>query len=382
MSKHYLEAELEDLFQKDPKMWQFIQHGSLDGVWYWDLEKPDIEWMSPEMWTLFGVDPATMRHDPAEWQDLIFEDDLKVALENFEKHCADKTHPYDQIVRYRHADGSTVWVRCRGIAIRDESGKPIRMLGAHNDITGIKNAEQEARDALRETKAANNELRDFAYGISHDLKAPSNTIDMLLQEIVNSDDGNLSDDQRQLAKIAQHTAQQMGRLVEDMLVYTRLIGEDPKWEQVSIKEVVHDIEELLAGLIQQTGAKIIVDDQLPTVSGHPAQLRTLVQNLIENAIKYRHPDRPPVVTVSNPFSARAGKKGFAVSDNGVGIAPEYQDRVFELFKRLHRSDEVPGAGIGLTLGRRVVLNHGGDIKIASDPGKGSTFTVSLSRKRS
>ena len=105
--QHPLHLELVDLIGRDPKMWEFIQHGSLDGVWYWNLEKPDEEWISPEVWELFGMDPATKRHDPAEWQDLIFKEDLELAVENFEKHCQDPSHPYDQIVRYRHADGST-----------------------------------------------------------------------------------------------------------------------------------------------------------------------------------------------------------------------------------------------------------------------------------
>lgn len=376
-SKHYLEAELEALFQTDARMWEFIQRGSLDGVWYWDLENPDVEWMSPEMWTLFGIDPATRRHDPAEWQDLIFEEDLKVALANFEKHCADPDHPYDQVVRYRHADGSTVWVRCRGIAIRDASGKPRRMLGAHNDITAEKLAEERAQAALRETSAANDELRSFAYSISHDLKAPSNTIDMLLQEMLSVDQGNLSEDQRDLIDMAQQTAGQMRRLVEDMLAYTRLIGEQLNWETVSLRDVVAAIEELLAALISGSGAEIRVDDDLPVVQGHPAQIRTLVQNLVENAIKYRDPDRPPVITISRTKVDRPGVTGFAVSDNGIGIAPEHQARVFELFKRLHRADEVAGIGLGLTLCRRVVLNHGGEIRLASEPGQGTTFTVQL-----
>ncbi|MEM9146717.1 MAG: PAS domain-containing protein [Pseudomonadota bacterium] len=145
--KNYLEQELDALIRDDAKTWAFIRSGSLDGVWYWDLTRPDEEWMSAEFWRLFGIDPATKAHKASEWQDIIFPEDLALALENFNRHCADPSHPYDQIVRYRHADGSTVWVRCRGIAIRDAKGQPIRMLGAHNDLTPVKRAEAELREA-------------------------------------------------------------------------------------------------------------------------------------------------------------------------------------------------------------------------------------------
>ncbi|MCP4808790.1 MAG: PAS domain-containing protein, partial [Proteobacteria bacterium] len=98
----------------DASIFEFLQAGSLDGLWYWDLEKPEHEWMNPRFWELMGRDPAAHAHMAAEWQDLIHPDDLATALENFHAHCADSNHPYDQVVRYRHADGSTVWVRCRG----------------------------------------------------------------------------------------------------------------------------------------------------------------------------------------------------------------------------------------------------------------------------
>ena len=136
---HYLEAELYDLVQRDPTIFAFLREGSLDGMWYWDIEKPDHEWMDNRFWELFGHDPQTKRHDPAEWQDLIHPEDLKHALENFQKHLEDPDHPYDQIVRYTHQNGTTVYVRCRGMAIRDENGTPRRMLGVHNDVTELMN---------------------------------------------------------------------------------------------------------------------------------------------------------------------------------------------------------------------------------------------------
>ncbi|NJN59860.1 MAG: PAS domain-containing protein [Leptolyngbyaceae cyanobacterium SL_5_9] len=140
--EHYLKRELYDLIQSDRSIFEFLHQGSLDGIWYWDITSPEHEWMSPGFWQLLGYDPAQKDHLASEWQDLINPDDLKQALLNFELHCRDANYPYDQVVRYRHANGSTIWVRCRGIAIRDQAGKPIRMLGAHNDITYLKAAEE------------------------------------------------------------------------------------------------------------------------------------------------------------------------------------------------------------------------------------------------
>ncbi len=154
--EHYLKRELYAQVREDSRIFEFLQGGSLDGVWYWDLERPEHEWMSPRFWQALGVDPRDKQHLASEWQDLINHDDLAVALENFKRHCDDPNHPYDQIVRYRHADGSTVWIRCRGLAIRDADGKPVRMLGAHTDVTRLKVAEAEL--AKRVADATSREL--------------------------------------------------------------------------------------------------------------------------------------------------------------------------------------------------------------------------------
>jgi PAS domain S-box-containing protein len=124
----YLKNELDKLILSDISIFEFIKSGSLDGIWYWDLEHPENEWMSETFWEVMGYDSTKMKHLASEWQDKIFPEDLEVAIDNFNKHLEDPNHPYDQIVRYKHKDGSTVWVRCRGIAIRDKDGKPIRML--------------------------------------------------------------------------------------------------------------------------------------------------------------------------------------------------------------------------------------------------------------
>lgn len=159
---HYLKEELYSLVSQEPGIFEFLQSGSLDGLWYWDLEAPENEWMNSRFWELLGYDPNTKEHLAQEWQDLINPDDLQRALHNFYAHCGDPTHPYDQIVRYRHANGSTVWVRCRGVAIRDQSGKPIRMLGAHNDITELKQAELLLKQQAEELQKMQEKLKALA----------------------------------------------------------------------------------------------------------------------------------------------------------------------------------------------------------------------------
>ncbi|MEM1121178.1 MAG: PAS domain S-box protein [Bacteroidota bacterium] len=139
---NYLRKELYELIKSDESIFDFIQESSLDGLWYWDLTKPEEEWMNAKFWTTLGYDPNKMPHKAAAWQDIIHPDDLALATENVGKHLADPNYPYDQIVRYRHQQGHTVWIRCRGLAIRDEEGNPVRLLGAHNDVTDEKRREQ------------------------------------------------------------------------------------------------------------------------------------------------------------------------------------------------------------------------------------------------
>ncbi len=132
---NYLKKELYELVKKDEKIFDFIQESSIDGLWYWDLDKPENEWMNPKFWTTLGYNADEMPHLSSAWQQIINPEDLKLAIENVKKHIENPLHPYDQIVRYTHKKGHTVWIRCKGLVIRDENNVPMRMLGAHIDIT-------------------------------------------------------------------------------------------------------------------------------------------------------------------------------------------------------------------------------------------------------
>lgn len=140
---HYLEKELENLLREDKLMFEFFQHDVVDGLWYWDLVEPDNEWMSQNFWRLFGYDPHLKEHKTSEWQDLIFPEDLDACKRNLDLHLKNPDYPYDQIVRYYHKNGSTVWVRCKGVAIYNTEGHPIRMLGCHIDLTRLMRKQQD-----------------------------------------------------------------------------------------------------------------------------------------------------------------------------------------------------------------------------------------------
>jgi len=138
----YLKKELYDRAKKDIKIFDFLKDNVLDGIWYWDLEQPENEYMSDNFWRMLGYDPDKKKHVVSEWKSLVNNDDLKMAEENFDKHLENPDHPYDHIVRYKHKDGSTVWVKAKGIAIRNNEGKPIRMLGAFINITDLAKTNQ------------------------------------------------------------------------------------------------------------------------------------------------------------------------------------------------------------------------------------------------
>lgn len=166
---HYLERELETLLREDKLMFEFFQHDVVDGLWYWDLVEPDNEWMSPNFWQLFGYDPHLKQHKASEWQDLIFPEDFDSCKRNLDLHLKNPDFPYDQTVRYYHKNGSTVWVRCKGVAIYNAEGTPIRMLGCHIDLTrtmrkqqdlmSLKIKHEHAQRRLEETESTLGQLK-------------------------------------------------------------------------------------------------------------------------------------------------------------------------------------------------------------------------------
>ncbi len=374
--RHYLQHELYQLVHSDPAIFDFLQSGSLDGVWYWDLENPDHEWMSARFWELFGYDPATKEHKAAEWQDMIHSEDLKTALDNFYKHCEDPNHPYDQMVRYTHASGSTVWVRCRGLAIRDAEGKPVRMLGAHTDVTQLKLREQELERLSTRLQASNEQLEEFAAITSHDLRQPLRAITGFIQILTEQLEDRLTDEEREYMTYVADGSRRMQRMIDEMMSLSRVKGSQVEWGEFSLDDAVAEASESLSVTLAESGATVEAED-LPVVNGDAGLVARLLQNLIDNAIKYARPGVPPHVRVT----AERADHGWVVSvaDNGVGMKQAYLERIFRPFHRGAGSKPKEGdsIGVGLSICKRIARAHGGDMRVESVLGEGSTFRFTL-----
>ncbi len=222
----------------------------------------------------------------------------------------------------------------------------------------------------------NQEQAEFTYSLSHDLMAPLNTIRTMLTFLDEDLENAGVDREFETLIAARTTANRMMKIVEDILGYSRAIGLETVFEAVDLNTVFSELEADLQGDVRAQNAQLVIDP-MPAVDGAPTQLRLLFQNILSNAIKFRHPDRTPVVTVTQRQATPADMVEIAISDNGVGIAKAHFERIFGLFQRLHTYDEYPGTGLGLTLCKRIVATHGGKISLTSNVGHGTELVVSL-----
>ncbi|WP_264211416.1 PAS domain-containing sensor histidine kinase [Leisingera thetidis] len=390
---HYLKRELYDLVKKEDVIFDFLQIGSLDGLWYWDLENPEHEWMSPEFWRLFGVDPDSKQHFASEWQDLIHPDDLAVALENFQKHLADPDHPYDQIVRYRHTAGHMVTVRCRGMAIRDEAGKPLRMLGAHNDLTELKaseaskakfaklNARLEA-EVVRANSAV--EARTaFLATMSHEIRTPLNVI-LGLFHLIKTDE-TASAKTRERADVGHRAAEQLLAQLVNVVEAARLDSDalELRRQPVLVETMVLQWREALQasatryGKALETG--VAVADGVPEcliLDG--AKVTQIINNLVDNAVKFTDEGRV-FVWLAHDASAQH-PICITVLDTGPGIPAADRTRVFERFTQLEstRLQHKGGSGLGLSICHELATLMGGKLTILELPPEGFSLCVRLS----
>ena len=289
-------------------------------------------------------------------------------------------------------DGEQRWILAAGQVRLDADGKPRRMVGVVQDITRRKQyemailhdkeeLEQRVRErtaglvtANKEIAAVNAELEQFAYVASHDLQEPLRMVVGYVQLLEKRLAGKLDGDTLEFMGFAADGALRMQTLIQDILAYSRVSTKGQPLAVTDSAVALREALALLAGRIAETGAEVTAAQPLPRVMADRTQLVQLFQNLIGNALKFCK-DTAPRVRVE--AAHEAGWWRFSVTDNGIGIEPEYRAQLFVIFKRLHTRREYPGTGIGLAICKRIVERHGGEIGIESAPGGGTVFWFTL-----
>jgi signal transduction histidine kinase len=225
-----------------------------------------------------------------------------------------------------------------------------------------------------ELQATNAELNAFSYSVSHDLRAPLRAIDGFSRIVIDDDQGELSDSQRRYLGLVRDNTQVMGRLIDDLLSFSRLASKPVSVRTVQTAELVEDLEGEL--LRDQNGRTVeFVNGELPSVQADPALLRQVFANLLSNAVKYSRQREDPRITVDSEM--HDDERVFLVRDNGVGFDMRYAEKLFQVFQRLHRAEDYEGTGVGLAIVQRIVTRHGGRVWAVSKPGEGATFYFTL-----
>ena len=302
-----------------------------------------------------------------KWLEVVHPED-RGSTSKFWRAAIEDRGDYDVDFRIRRHDGTYRWFKTRGRRLRDASGKVLRWFGTCTDIDDQVRIEQELR-------RANQGLEQFAYSASHDLQEPLRNVAIYSQLIAKRYSESLDDEARQFLRFVVEGSQRTSLLVEDLLAYTQAaaIPEDPD----EIADAAVALKGALANLataIEESNA-IVTSDLLPAIRAKSSHLQQLFQNLVGNAVKYRNDGEPPRVHVS---ARRDGVYWlFTVRDNGIGIDPQYQTKIFGIFKRLHGREKYAGTGIGLAICQKIVERYGGRIWVESELGKGATFCFSL-----
>ncbi|MDD5678585.1 MAG: PAS domain S-box protein [Kiritimatiellae bacterium] len=297
----------------------------------------------------------------------------------------------DYPLTIRHKDGHLTDVLYNASVYKDTHGNVLGVFAAARDVTVLKQAEVELRrhrdnlealvqertsklEALnRELARSNENLAQFAYVASHDLQEPLRIMANYSQLLEKRYKEKLDKDADDFINFIVDAAKRMQKLITDLLEYSHIGSKDANMTEVDCNEVVRKVTGTMSAIIESDHARV-THDNLPVLTAHETGLIQLFQNLIGNALKFHDKD-PPLIHIA----ARRDKSGwiFSVRDNGIGIEPQYNKRIFHIFQRLHSRSEYPGTGIGLSICKKIVENHGGRIWVESETGKGTTFYFTI-----
>lgn len=363
---------------------QLVAQATNDAIWDWDFPNETLLW--GEGYThLFGhpLHPDNMTIE--FWSKRIHPEDKERVIQSLEAAIENPDiSRWREEYRYLKSDGTYAFVVDRGGLMRDASGRAVRMVGSVSDLTYRKQYEESLRELnealdkrARELALSNAELEQFAYVASHDLQEPLRMVTGFISRLDSQYGEGLDERARQYMRFAVDGAKRMRQLILDLLAFSRAGRQSEARASFSVKEIIHGVCELQKSLIADKNAEVVVDN-MPLVYSYKTAFRQIFQNLISNALKYAKPDQPPRVEIT--CAEQESEWIFAIKDNGIGIHPEYFEKVFVIFQRLHQQDNFGGTGIGLAIVKKQVENLGGRIWVESEEGRGTCFYFSLPRE--
>jgi PAS domain S-box-containing protein len=302
-----------------------------------------------------------------DWQKTVYPDDLEQLIAAYQRML--NTGKVNVEARGVRRDGSIFYKHLTMVATYDAQQQLLGHYCFMKDISDRKQAEVELQRQQQDLARSNAELQQFAYVASHDLQEPLRMITSYLELLQRRYRGQLDAKADLFIDFAVDGAARMQTLINDLLTYSRVGTGGKPLEQADCTEILQNALLNLQVAIAESQA-VITQDPVPVIRGDSVQLTQLFQNLISNAIKFRQQTIPQIHI---GCEQRNGQWVFSVRDNGIGIEPQYLDRIFLIFQRLHSRTEYPGTGIGLAVCKRIVERHGGQLWVESSFGEGSTF---------
>lgn len=370
----------ENLRQSEAKLAEAQKLAQL-GNWDYDLATGKITW-SEELFRIYGLDPNQPEPSyPNHLQQ--FHPDDRASLQHAVERAIATGESYQLELRIFRPNGAMRYVEGRGMPVFNSQGQAIRLFGTVQDITARKQAEEELRALTAQLEQSNQELQNFAFVASHDLKEPLRTVHNFGNLLQNRYSQVLDEQGQDYLNRMQKASKRMQAMIDDLLALSRITTKASPFAPVDLAEVVQNVLSSLEFKIRETRAQIEVSP-LPTIDADAWQMNQLMQNLISNALKF-HGAKPPMIRITGQIldkdSDRSNPTGsvcqILIEDQGIGFDEKYLDRIFKIFERLHSHGDYEGTGIGLAICRKIVERHRGDLTAKSVPGKGSTFIVTL-----
>ncbi|MFO7687633.1 MAG: ATP-binding protein [Desulfobacterales bacterium] len=351
------------------------------GVWNYDMANGKAKW-NRQLYSLLGLEPREGPEDARRFFEFIHPEDRTGSIANVSAvldSCVDHIKEEFRVVR---ADGKTRWLAARGRIFRDKSGRVTRISGINFDITERKKIEETVHLAqlqlsmqLAETNRINEELSQYAYAVSHDLRGPLRAIRNYAEFLYEDLADTLTGDQKNYLEGLKTAVDQGDALINDLLNLARIDRVPLEMEGADVPGLVGEIRSMLD---LPAEVEITVATQWPEFSVGRTLLKQILQNLISNSVKFN--ERNPKCIEIGWQAAPDDRIDIFVRDNGIGIEPQYREQIFRIFQRLHTDRDYEGTGIGLAIVQKAVNKLGGSVRLESEPGKGSTFYIRLPRK--